>query len=121
MLNSENSEYEPVKVIRKWQAGFNCGNALKYIARAGKKSKNAIEDLQKAVTYLEIHLQQDCYDFDKVYSNDTDSAFMPYYVSEAWALCNNLEMALLKIFLGQFDEAIISIKAAIAQKQNIDK
>lgn len=31
---------------------FNCGNAMKYIWRAGSKG-NAVEDLQKAAWYLQ--------------------------------------------------------------------
>lgn len=32
--------------------GFSLGNAIKYVWRAGKKSKNAVEDLKKAAWYL---------------------------------------------------------------------
>lgn len=47
--------YEVVKVIRAWGLNFQTGNALKYIARAGKKDKSKhLEDLQKAITYLQI-------------------------------------------------------------------
>ncbi len=45
--------YEVIKVIEAWNLGFNTGNAVKYIARAGKKDKSTeIEDLKKAVWYL---------------------------------------------------------------------
>ena len=38
---------------RPWGLGFNLGNAVKYISRAGKKDPDKyIEDLQKAVWYL---------------------------------------------------------------------
>jgi hypothetical protein len=37
--------------------GFNLGNAVKYILRAGKKDKaKEIEDLKKAKWYLEYHI-----------------------------------------------------------------
>ena len=45
-------KYEPVKVIEDWGLDYHMGNALKYISRAGRK-KSLIEDLQKAIFYLE--------------------------------------------------------------------
>ncbi|HEX9844157.1 MAG TPA: DUF3310 domain-containing protein [bacterium] len=44
--------YEAIKVIEAWGLGFHLGNALKYLARAGKKG-NALEDLRKARWYLD--------------------------------------------------------------------
>lgn len=44
--------YEAIKVIDAWQLGFSLGNAVKYLARAGKKG-NAVEDLRKAVWYIQ--------------------------------------------------------------------
>lgn len=44
--------FECIKVIEAWQLGFALGNAVKYIARAGKKG-DAIEDLKKARFYLD--------------------------------------------------------------------
>lgn len=43
--------YEAIKVIETHGLGFNLGNALKYLLRAGKKGDIA-EDLQKATWYL---------------------------------------------------------------------
>jgi hypothetical protein len=49
----ENDPYECIKVIEAWGLGFNVGNALKYLCRAGKKpGVDTIEDLHKAVWYL---------------------------------------------------------------------
>jgi hypothetical protein len=46
--------YEVIKVIEAWKLGFHLGNAVKYIARAGKKDKaKVIEDLRKAIWYIE--------------------------------------------------------------------
>lgn len=45
--------YEAIKVIEAWDLGFCLGNAVKYIARAGKKG-DVVEDLQKAAWYI-IH------------------------------------------------------------------
>lgn len=37
---------------------FNLGNAIKYIWRAGLKSKNALEDLQKAEWYIQREIKR---------------------------------------------------------------
>jgi len=45
---------EVIDAIEAWQLGFHLGNALKYIARAGKKDPaKVVEDLRKARWYLE--------------------------------------------------------------------
>lgn len=44
--------YEAIKVIEAWGLGFALGNAVKYIARAGKKG-DRLEDLKKARWYLD--------------------------------------------------------------------
>ena len=50
--------YEAIKVIEAWQLGFNLGNAVKYISRAGKKdAAKTIEDLQKAEWYIKREIQ----------------------------------------------------------------
>ena len=38
--------------------GFNLGNAIKYIWRAGLKSKDPIEDLEKALWYVGREIQR---------------------------------------------------------------
>lgn len=48
--------YEAIKVIEAWGLGFCLGNTVKYISRAGKKGA-AIEDLKKAVWYLNRHIE----------------------------------------------------------------
>jgi hypothetical protein len=42
---------EPIEVIEAWGLGFCDGNAVKYIARAGRKD-DRLEDLRKARWYL---------------------------------------------------------------------
>jgi len=50
--------YEAIKVIDDWQLGFSLGNTVKYISRAGKKDPTKeIEDLKKALFYLEHHIK----------------------------------------------------------------
>lgn len=49
----EDNPYEVIKIIEAWGLNFCCGNALKYIVRAGKKDDSAREqDLAKALWYL---------------------------------------------------------------------
>ena len=51
--------YETIKVIEAWQLDFCLGNAVKYISRAGKKDPNKeIEDLQKAMWYIQRRIDQ---------------------------------------------------------------
>lgn len=45
--------YEVIKVITAWGLDFSLGNAVKYIARAGKKTSSPLEDLKKARFYLD--------------------------------------------------------------------
>jgi len=47
--------YEVIKVIRAWNLGFELGNVLKYISRAGKKHDNIKEDIDKAISYLNMY------------------------------------------------------------------
>lgn len=50
--------YEAVKVILAWKLGFNLGNAVKYLSRAGKKDPTKmLEDLRKARWYLDYEIK----------------------------------------------------------------
>lgn len=50
-------KYEVIDVINDWGLGFDLGNAVKYIARAGRKDPSKfIEDLEKAQFYLNYHI-----------------------------------------------------------------
>jgi hypothetical protein len=50
----KDNPYEAIKVIEAWMLDFHIGNAVKYIARAGRKGDNSrmVEDLKKAAWYL---------------------------------------------------------------------
>ena len=46
-------KYEVIDIIDDWKLDFCLGNAVKYIARAGKKDPTkTIEDLEKAIWYI---------------------------------------------------------------------
>lgn len=50
------SKVQPIEVIRDWGLGFECGNALKYIARHLKKGE-PVKDIEKAIHYLEMYME----------------------------------------------------------------
>ena len=49
--------------VREQGLNFHLGNAIKYIARAGHKTQSKIEDIEKAIHYLEneLHHEKDLY------------------------------------------------------------
>lgn len=49
---------EAFDVIDAFELDFNLGNTFKYIARAGKKG-DKVEDLRKAVTYLNREIEKE--------------------------------------------------------------
>ena len=52
-------KYEPWDVIADWNLDYFTGNALKYIARAGRKpGSDMANDLLKAMRYLEKRISQ---------------------------------------------------------------
>ena len=54
----QNNPYEVIKVIEALDMDFHLGNTFKYISRAGKKvSDKEIQDLKKALWYLERKIQ----------------------------------------------------------------
>ena len=55
----EDEPYEAIKVIEAWNLGFNTGNTIKYIARAGRKPGTSyVTDLKKAAFYLQREIER---------------------------------------------------------------
>ena len=49
---------EVIEAIEDWKMSYHRGNAIKYIARAGRKDPaKEIEDLEKAVWYLNREIE----------------------------------------------------------------
>ena len=48
---------EVIDAIEAWNLGFNLGNVVKYVVRADHKG-NAVEDLRKALWYLQRELDR---------------------------------------------------------------
>jgi len=46
------SKIEVLDAIEEWGVNFHTGNIIKYLLRAGRKTENPIQDLQKAEFYL---------------------------------------------------------------------
>ena len=54
----KDSGYEVINVIEAWDLDFCLGNAIKNIARSGKKCKESeVEDLEKALWYINRKIQ----------------------------------------------------------------
>lgn len=53
----KNNPYEAIKVIEAWNANFNLGNTLKYIARHNHKG-TPLQDLKKAAFYLQAEINK---------------------------------------------------------------
>ena len=70
-------KFEVIDVIQDWKLGYELGNVVKYVARAGKKKKGnplddklkEIEDLQKAVVYLQFRITQAKLEYEQL-NND---------------------------------------------------
>lgn len=55
----KSSGHEVIDVITAWKLDFELGNAIKYVARAGKKDKDkTVEDLNKAIWYINYHIEK---------------------------------------------------------------
>ena len=57
----EDNPLEVIKIIEYYKLGFNLGNVLKYILRAGRKGRRSsrLEDLKKAKHYLEYLIEKE--------------------------------------------------------------
>lgn len=86
---------QPIDVIQDWGNDFNLGNAIKYIARAGRKGSRK-EDLTKALDYLEDALKRIAWD-DKTGVIYRKEKYPAYKVAEEWSLGFNLGRALIAI------------------------
>lgn len=75
----EGRRYEPIDVIDDWNLNFCLGNSVKYISRIGRKD-NDIEDIQKAIFYLE-------YELNKRRKENVDKRANVGFVEEQQASC----------------------------------
>ena len=55
----KDSGHEVIDVIESWDLNFSLGNAIKYIARAGRKDENLnVQDLEKALWYINREIKR---------------------------------------------------------------
>lgn len=52
---------QPIEAIYNWRLGFNLGNAVKYLARAGHKGLR-YQDLEKAIWYIRREIYENASD-----------------------------------------------------------
>ncbi len=129
----KHNPHEAIKVVEQWGLGFKVGNALKYIARAGKK-RSLLEDLKKAEWYLKrvvdardakrkgheaasiirderrtvlnmlIKLQG---------GRDPENLYSGYRVAESWELSVELSEAVIAIEKDELDKALKCVRNEI--------
>tara|TARA_B100000214_G_scaffold281839_1_gene211484 strand:+ start:486 stop:758 length:273 start_codon:yes stop_codon:yes gene_type:complete len=55
----KDSGFEVIDVVNAWDLNFQLSNAIKYVARAGKKDpKKVIQDLEKAIWYIKYEIDR---------------------------------------------------------------
>jgi hypothetical protein len=100
----KDNPYEAIKVIEAWGATFCGGNALKYIARAGKKSgESTLDDLKKAKWYLvraASHLGNGTRRVDLQHAPPGAPSYDSDDVAEAWGLPEALARCIAAIAIG---------------------
>lgn len=50
---------EVINIIESFNLNFHLGNAVKYILRAGRKTNDVTEDIQKALWYLNRFIEKE--------------------------------------------------------------
>lgn len=127
---------EPIHVIRAWSLGFELGNAVKYLLRAGRKG-SAVADLTKALTYVEFvaeHVGRGRKLLE--WSSGNLSTMTPITVGLAFDLDNPRMSALaaihdlatgptlaehwIAVAMDRLEQALISARAAECAPQRID-
>lgn len=107
MSNVDHPDYykaggiEAIDVIEDWKLDFCLGNAIKYIARAGKKSDDVRTDLEKAAWYIKRHLDGVETGTIQPISAQKDTKYHAEDVCEAWGISeDNLFMTICGIYCG---------------------
>lgn len=80
---------EAIDVIEDWKLDFCLGNAIKYIARAGKKSDDARTDFKKAAWYIKRHWDGVKNGHIKPIPEQTRTKYHMEDVCEAWGITDD--------------------------------
>lgn len=102
------SEIEPIDVIENWELGFHLGAALKYIAR--HKHKGGVEDLRKALWFLERIREYMRADMTKL--------IKPAEVNKAWELTGPLSKCIRRMFTTKPTSAAEHLRQAIKEMED---
>ena len=109
-------KFETSEAIESWRLGYHLGNAVKYISRAGKKSKDTeLEDLRKArwyiQRYLNYHHQEakiiDTLNYAKDKGLDQDLTLALVYLAAPPPLSDNSEDIFVRQVLEALERAIV--------------
>src|SRR3546814_13903156 len=71
-------QHEPIDVIEDWALGFNLGNAVTYVSRAGRKG-DELEDLRQARWYLHREIRSKKRRVGKECVSTCRSRWSPYH------------------------------------------
>lgn len=63
------AKYEVIDIIDAFNLGFCLGNAIKYILRAGRKTPDRIQDLEKAIDYIEHEIEKEKSNVHPIHNN----------------------------------------------------
>jgi hypothetical protein len=94
-------KYEVIDVIEEWMLPFHLANVVKYIARAGRKTKNARIDLEKAEWYFKRFLAKRN-TFDTGNPPNTISSFGIIELLADWNLQSDLDLVMRYLFDGDY-------------------
>ena len=118
---TEGRSYEPKDVIRDWGLNFNLGNAVKYIARAGRKD-DIVQDLKKAQEYIQfeidaIEMERDIENAQsvvemlrnsKLHNTEMECSFNPIYKEDEMDSYDDLQVIEVLVPAGANPEDIIN-------------
>lgn len=57
--------FEVIEIIEAFNLNFCLGNVIKYVLRAGRKTENKVDDLKKALDYLNHEIERENNDMTK--------------------------------------------------------
>lgn len=108
---------EAIDVIEDWKLDFCLGNAIKYIARAGKKSDDVKTDLEKAAWYIKYHAEGVKAGTVPPIPLQKNTKYHAEDVCEAWGLFeDNLFIAVVNLYYGTVLQDVLDKDPMVYQK-----
>lgn len=114
--------YEAIAIIAAWALDFWSGNAVKYIARAGRKGGEELarQDIEKALWYVRDARARQRHELSAPRYVEAGAAFgrfTPARVAEAWGLRGVLCDALDALARGALDDAEDALHEHLADER----